>query len=72
MDLDNNKLYFSVNGTFQNSGDPTSGATGTGAIAIAANKTYFFVVGDSTPHAITNEMNFGSPPFAISSGNTDG
>jgi hypothetical protein len=71
MDLDNNKLYFSVNGTFQNSGDPTSGATGTGAIAIAANKTYFFVVGDSTPHAITNEMNFGSPPFAISSGNTD-
>jgi len=71
MDLDNNKLYFSVNGTFQNSGNPASGATGTGAIAIAANKTYFFVVGDSTPHAITNEMNFGSPPFAISSGNTD-
>jgi len=71
MDLDNNKLYFSVNGTFQNSGNPASGATGTGAIAIASNKTYFFVVGDSTPHAITNEMNFGSPPFAISSGNTD-
>jgi hypothetical protein len=34
LDLDNNKLYFSKNGAFQNSGDPTSGATGTGAISI--------------------------------------
>ena len=34
MDLDNNKLYFSKNGVFQNSGDPTSGSTGTGAISI--------------------------------------
>ena len=34
LDLDNNKLYFSKNGTWQNSGDPTSGATGTGAVSI--------------------------------------
>jgi hypothetical protein len=34
IDLDNNKLYFSKNGTWQNSGDPTSGATGTGALSI--------------------------------------
>ena len=31
MDLDNSKLYFGVNGTWQSSGDPTSGATGTGS-----------------------------------------
>ncbi len=31
LDLDNNKIYFSKNGTFQNTGDPTSGSTGTGA-----------------------------------------
>ena len=31
LDLDNNKIYFSKNGTFQNSGVPTSGSTGTGA-----------------------------------------
>ena len=31
MDLDNLKLYFSKNGTWQTSGDPTSGSTGTGA-----------------------------------------
>ena len=35
LDLDNNKLYFSKNGTWQNSGDPTSGATGTGAMSIS-------------------------------------
>jgi len=31
MDLDNQKIYFSKNGTWQASGDPTSGATGTGS-----------------------------------------
>jgi hypothetical protein len=37
MDLDNNYLYFSKNGTWQNSADPTSGATGTGAIDISSS-----------------------------------
>ena len=31
MDLDNGKVYFGKNNTWQNSGDPTSGSTGTGA-----------------------------------------
>jgi len=34
FDLDNNFIYFSKNGIFQNSGVPTSGATGTGGISI--------------------------------------
>ena len=34
IDVDNNKLYFSKNGTWQNSGDPKSGATGTGALQL--------------------------------------
>ena len=34
LDLDNHKVYFSKNGTYQNSGDPTSGSTGTGAISL--------------------------------------
>ena len=29
--MDNRKIYFSKNGAWENSGDPTSGATGTGA-----------------------------------------
>jgi hypothetical protein len=42
IDLTNNKLYFSKNGTWQDSGDPTSGATGTGAISINCCCRYTF------------------------------
>ena len=44
MDLDNNKLYFAKNGVWQNSGDPTSGATGTGSAFTIADGTYGFTV----------------------------
>ena len=47
MDLDNNKLYFSKNGTFQNSGVPTSGATGTGS-AYDIESGYTYVPATST------------------------
>ena len=79
LDLDNNKLYFSKNGTFQNSGDPTSGATGTGAKSITAAAStntgfYFPVVGD-TDYSDTStwQLNFGGgSPISVSSGNADG
>ena len=66
IDLDNNKLYFSINGTFQNSGDPTSGATGTGAISISAPATgfYHFATGNIlTSGTITAQSNFGQGYF---------
>ena len=44
MDLDNNYVYFGKNGTWQNSSDPTSGATGTGGISITSGKTYTFAI----------------------------
>jgi len=65
LDLDNSKLYFSKNGTFQNSGVPTSGSTGTGALSITAvgstqNRVYHFAVGDySNAGNITVYWNFG-------------
>ena len=34
VDMDNGKLYFAKDGVWQNSGDPTSGATGTGALNV--------------------------------------
>jgi hypothetical protein len=78
MDLDNNKIYWSKNGTFQNSGDPTSGSTGTGAVALTDPASvplgaYFIAVSyyDSGGQG-TFECNFGNPSFAVSSGNTDG
>ena len=72
MDLDNSKLYFGINGTWQNSGDPTSGATGTGAVSIDSGQTYFFEGGDAGSGVSTNiQLNTGNPTFTISSGNTD-
>ena len=40
IDMDNYFIYFGKNGTWQNSGDPTSGGSGTGGIAILAGKGY--------------------------------
>ena len=73
MDLDNGKLYFSKNGTFQNSGVPTSGSTGTGAISFTTGNP--FIIGSSHvttgSRTSTYSANYGSPPYAISSGNAD-
>ena len=69
VDLDNGKVYFSKNGAMQNSGDPTSGSTGTGAISITTGATYLFGVTGYGGGA--SQINFGSPPFSISSGNSD-
>jgi hypothetical protein len=64
IDLDNNNLYFSKNGTFQNSGDPTSGATGTGAISIISGYDYFFSLSDaSNPDTSVYSCNFGNGYF---------
>jgi hypothetical protein len=73
VDLDNSKLYVSKNGTWQNSGDPTSGATGTGAFSIVSQSSYYFGQGPST---CTTTANFGSDSsFAgevTAGGNADG
>jgi hypothetical protein len=43
LDLDNGKIYFGKNGTWQNSGDPTSGSTGTGsAFNVTLGEFYYF------------------------------
>ena len=73
MDLDNGRLYWGINGTYVNSGNPESGSTGTGGMPIAyltAGGTYTF--GVSLRNDANYSWNFGSPNFAISSGNTDG
>ena len=72
MDLDNSKLYFSKNGTWQNSGVPTSGSTGTGAQSITADKTYGFAF--SGYDATVWNINFGNGYFgttAVASANAD-
>ena len=73
VDMDNRKIYFSKNGTYQNSGDPTTGSTGTGsAFDLTDGLTYFFQAADNSGAAgVTLEANFGQPSFSISSGNAD-
>ena len=51
----------------QNSGDPSSGSSGTGGLSLAGTEYCFAYA----VYSSTVSLNFGSPPFAISSGNTD-
>ena len=77
LDLDNSKLYFAIDNTWQDSGDPTSGATGTGAISITAvgstlNGMYFAAGGTYATGSGILLHNFGGcPPFALSSAESD-
>jgi len=65
FDLDNHKIYWSKNGVWQNSGDPTSGSTGTGsAYDLATGYTYLPAVS----HYYDDdriELNFGNGYFGI-------
>ena len=72
IDMDNKSVYFSKNGTFQNNGDPTSGASKTNAAFTNLTGTITAQVYDgSSGQAHEFSMNFGSAPYAISSGNVD-
>jgi len=74
LDLDNNKLYFSKNGTFQASGNP---ATNTNGISITAPSSlstgvYFFGFSDNDGSGTSTWLyNFGNPPYSANS-YTDG
>ena len=82
MDLDNNKWYIAKNNTWVNSGDPESGATGTGAVAITAiasvtqvgkQDAYFPIQSDpSSTLGATLNWNFGNPAYTNTSDAADG
>ena len=80
VDLDNNYIYWSRNGTWQNSGDPTSGASGTGAafsLGTPSSGAYFFAASDNDADAGTAntfDFNFGNGYFgttAVASAGTN-
>lgn len=77
VDLDNEAIYFSKNGTWQNSSDPESGASRTGAHNskhyLDNTKTYYIGISvNSTSGAFT--ANFGGSAFsyAVPAGYTSG
>ena len=65
LDLDNNKVYFSKNGTWQGSSDPSAGTGGISITDPASNRTgfYFFASGDSATNSAVNQANFGNGFF---------
>ena len=77
-DADNNFVYFGYNGTWGNSGDPTSGSSGTGGYdpgnvpASTTTGAYFPMFSDhNSGQGFSMSFNFGSPDYSISSGNSD-
>ena len=75
MDLDNGAVYFSKNGTFQNSGNPTSGASKTGAaLTFTANNKNYFFGGTAYTTSTQIKVNFGNGYFgttAVASAGTN-
>mgnify|MGYP003136804710 CR=1 FL=1 len=72
VDADNGAVYFSKNGTYQNSGDPTSGASKTGGATFTlGNQMLPLAADNSSGSAGNHQYNFGNAPFSISSGNAD-
>jgi len=81
LDMDNHRCWYGINGTWQDSGDPTSGATGTGDITTQiSDQTHIntgefifpFVYKVSTSGQGDFQCNFGNPPFTLSSAVADG
>jgi hypothetical protein len=79
LDLDNNKLYFRRDSNaWENSGDPTSGSTGTGAVSITDPDStdlgfYFPAVGSwSTGQNVTFQANFGNGYFGTTAISSEG
>ena len=81
LDMDNHRCWYGINGTWQDSGDPTSGATGTGDITTKiSDQTHIntgefifpFVYKVSTSGQGDFQCNFGNPPFTLSSAVADG
>jgi len=80
IDADNGFAYFGVNGTWGNSGVPTSGSSGTGGFNYVSNVPYMALGDDIVPafriHYNTyskSQYNFGGfTTISIASGATDG
>ena len=72
-DADNNAFYIGRNGTWLNSGVPTSGASKTGAFTPGTSGiTYFPAVGDQNGSAgYSFQFNFGNPPYTVTAPSSD-
>ena len=70
FDVATKKIWFGKNGTWSSSGNPATGSNP--SYTYSGTATSDFTFGVDTENGSTCLANFGSPSFAISSGNTDG
>ena len=72
IDMDNGAVYFGLNNTWYNSGDPESGGSRTGAIDTwTAGTRLSTVYGTTGYNGSDSETNFGAPRYANSSDAAD-
>ena len=73
LDLENNKIFFSINGTYEDSSNPATNSGGLSLGTAPPDGVFYFAIGDfRSVDVITYECNFGSPPYSESGGETDG
>ena len=70
--MDNGAFYAGRDGTLFNSGDPTSGASKTGALVTWTPDGREYAITSTNFNNSSIEFNFGNPTFSITSGNSDG
>jgi hypothetical protein len=71
LDMDNGFLYVGKNGTWNNSGDPTSAGSGTGNVYSGFSGKTISPCNALNGSSVVAHYNFGNPPFEIASGNSD-
>ena len=70
IDFDNGKFYTATNGTYGNSSNPSTGSNGY-SFTVGTDAWFPGVNCRETSQTATFELDFGSAPYAISSGNAD-
>jgi len=71
MDLDNSKIYCHKNGTYENSGNPSTGSNGITMTSAYSDYWTAWMSKDDTTNNAEVDFNFGNPQFTISSSNSD-
>ena len=72
LDLDNGAVYFSKNGTWQNSGDPTSGSSKTNAAGTFTPSQHYFMGVSPYRSQSSVSFNFGNGYFGTTAISSEG
>ena len=72
LDVDTGKMWYGLNGTWFNSGDPGAGTTPVVTITNGSPDPFMVNGSSGSGSSSTISVNFGNPAYAITSSNADG